>query len=172
MKSNFYVDTSISTDGINYPSVSIYFFGCDKPVKCKGCHNESLWNFTKEKDDIELMISKMEKEYLKVNKYFDKISICFLGGEPLADQHINSVKEISKYFKNKYPNDIITIVYSWRTHEIVEQEGKQIYLDNVDYCKYGEYDEKLKNDKGFLATSNQYFYNNHTNKKIEKGEVI
>lgn len=113
---NFYVETSISTDGVNYPSVSLYFFGCDKPVKCHGCHNEKLWSFPNQKDNVQKMIAKMEDELNKIYKYSKKVSICFLGGEPLANQHIGTMEIISKYFKEKY-NNVITIVYTWRTIE-------------------------------------------------------
>lgn len=169
---SYLIETNNSTDGVNYPSISIYFRGCDKPIKCKGCHNSSLWKFEDDNDNIQEMIRDMEREYLRVNKYFKKISICFLGGEPLAEKHIESVQEISKYFKDKYKDNITTIVYSWRTHQKVEQEGKSVYLENVDYCKFGEYIEELSTDSDFLATTNQYFYNNKTNKIIQKGEVI
>lgn len=167
---NFYIETSTSTDGVNYPSVSIYFFGCDKLNKCKGCHNEKLWSFTEQKNDNSLMIQKIEKELLRIYEYTDKVSVCFLGGEPLSEKHRDSVKVISKYFKQKYKK-VITIVYTWRLIEDIIQQNLLNYLCSVDYLKCGEFDSNLMSN-GFLATSNQYFYDLKHCKKINKKGVL
>ena len=36
------IQNSINSDGLWYPSISIYYSGCDKPVKCLDCHNPEL----------------------------------------------------------------------------------------------------------------------------------
>jgi anaerobic ribonucleoside-triphosphate reductase activating protein len=163
----YYIETSMYSDGINFPSVSIYFKGCDKEEKCKNCHNPQLWEFDDEMDLFTDIIQKIEKQLLTMISYYDIISICFIGGEPTSKRHIFNLSQISKYFKDKYKSRIRNILYSWRYFEDLNLN----YLKYIDYGVLGEYDENLKTNS-FPGSSNQYIYDFNNNKKIKKEEVI
>lgn len=164
------VKSSLNSDGLWYPSVSIYFSGCDKPVKCKNCHNKEIQN----KDvgfltnEIEIINSVESVLDFWLNSY-ETISLCFLGGEPLAEYNKNMTRDISKYFKNKYNERIKTIIYSWRYLEQLDLE----YAEYMDFGVLGEFDETKKDLNLIPASTNQYIYDFGKNKKIEpiKGRI-
>lgn len=166
----FFIETSMYSDGINFPAVSIYFKGCDVQEKCKDCHNKQLWEFSIEQDNPENIIEAIEKEFLKLNKFYNKIAICFVGGEPLADKHIENVEKVSKYFKETYKGHIANIVYSWRYIEQIEKEKKMSKITNIDYIVCGKFD-KEKYVNNFPASTNQYIYDLNKKTIIKKHEV-
>ncbi len=158
------VKSSLNSDGLWYPSVSIYFSGCDKSIKCKNCHNKDIQDksvgFLTDEDEIIKSVENILKFWL--NSY-ENISLCFLGGEPLTDYNKELTKNISKYFKNKYLNSIKTIVYSWRYLEQLDLD----YMKYMDYGVLGEFDETKKDLNLTPASSNQYIYDFVNNKKLE-----
>lgn len=153
------ITTSIASDGIDSPSVSIYMSYCDKPIKCKGCHNPQM-----QSDgygilmSIEEAICIIEEKYNKQVKLFGKCKIVFLGGEPTSDININFVKNISKYF---YHKNIITMMYTWKEYRVLNEED----IEYINYIVCGEYLENKKNDSYILGSTNQYIVNT-------KGDVI
>ena len=118
------LQNSINNDGLWYPSISIYFSGCDKSIKCPNCHNPELqqkgigYKTTNKNliDDIEIILNR----WLDI---YPKMSLCYLGGEPLSDWNRESVYLIAKYFKLKYKDKICNIIYTWR------------YLKNIKHIK-------------------------------------
>lgn len=156
---------SINNDGLWYPSISIYFGGCDKPAKCKGCHNPEM-----QRDDVEpnTTLRKLKKdietELVSWLKIYDVISICYLGGEPLSKKNRKATKAVSKYFKRKYKDSVKNIVYSWR--EINSLKHIKKYVKHMDYGVLGEYDENCLQLEYVPSSGNQYIYDFHNKKKI------
>jgi anaerobic ribonucleoside-triphosphate reductase activating protein len=106
---NIYVtlQSSINSDGLWYPSISIYYSGCDKPVKCKDCHNPELQQCNNGFETTsEKLIQDIEKILIDWLDTYEFISICYLGGEPLSQWNRQSVLEVSKYFRYKYPTHV------------------------------------------------------------------
>jgi anaerobic ribonucleoside-triphosphate reductase activating protein len=168
------LQNSINNDGLWYPSISIYYSGCDKPIKCKECHNPSL-----QKQEIgykttsRQLIEDVEQQLIKWLSIYDIISICYVGGEPLAEWNRESVFQLSKYFKEKYNKQICNIFYSWRYIEDLHTQNLMNYLEYMDYGVLGEFQIQNKNLKYIPTSSNQYIYNFKNNKKIkpiEKGQ--
>ena len=79
-------------------SVSIYFSGC--PIRCKGCFNSVAWNPNSGQEFTDKVKDEVFKELEK--SYYDNLVI--LGGEPTAEYNIETVTELAKEFKEKFPN--------------------------------------------------------------------
>ena len=96
-------------DGIG---VSIFFSGCDKEPKCKGCFNSEAWPFEVGKkfnqDTIEYILELLN------NSHINHLSI--LGGEPLADKNELDVLTLVKKVKEHFPNKKIWL-WTWRSFE-------------------------------------------------------
>ena len=168
MKNEVYVilQNSINNDGLWYPSISIYYSGCDKTIKCHNCHNPELqqkgigYKTTNENliNDIEIVLNR----WLDI---YPKMSLCYLGGEPLSAWNRKSVLLISKYFKEKYNDKICSIIYTWRYLEDIEHLKK--YISYIDYGVLGDFQEYNKNINYIPSSTNQYIYNFTNNKKIQ-----
>ena len=166
----YHIETTFNTDGVNYPSVSVYFHGCDKPVKCEGCHNKELWNF----DNVEINEAKLYRQIKtqinKVKKYYPKIAVCFVGGEPLSHKYRTFVYFLSHMFSND--EKVITILYTWRTLENIKSDKDLTDItEDVDYGILGAFDETMLT-KGFPASLNQIIYDFKNNLKITKEEIV
>jgi len=168
MKNEVYVtlQNSINNDGLWYPSISIYYSGCDKIIKCLNCHNPELqqqnngYKIINEQliKDIELIL----KNWLDI---YPEISLCYLGGEPLSLWNRESVYLISKYFKTKYGDKICNIVYTWRYWEDIDHIKK--YITYMDYGVLGDFQEEYKNLNYIPSSTNQYIYDFKNNIKIK-----
>lgn len=144
------VDLSL-TNGLGKPAVSIYYSGCDIPVKCRECHNSELWNKQDTKIEYDELI-RIIKEFNTFH-YSDELIVSFLGGEPFAPYNRNSVIEVSKRLKEDFPK-VKTIVYSWRLPEQVEDE----WIENIDLGVLGQFDIRELREDYLPASSNQVIY--------------
>ena len=160
------LQNSINNDGLWYPSISIYYSGCDKIIKCQNCHNPELqqkkigYKTTNEKliNDIEIVLNK----WLDI---YSKMSLCYLGGEPLSLWNRESVYFLSKYFKRKYGEKICNIIYTWRYLDNIELIKK--YITYIDYGVLGDFQEENKNINYIPSSINQYIYDFKNNEKIQ-----
>jgi len=153
-------------NGLGNPSTTLYLQGCDKEVKCKGCHN---WEM-QEKNTEDYSIPKIIDEIiltLEQSKEFNKdMWLTILGGEPLAKYNLKITKEITKAIKSKF-KDIKIVLYSWRYIEDIENEHLWDYMQYVDYGVLGDFQiDKLVKNK-LPATTNQYIYDFNKRKKIK-----
>ena len=93
--------------------VALFVQGC--PIHCKGCFNESTWDFnggnTFTTDTIDKIIDLCDKDYIS------RLSI--LGGEPFAENNLNAgnVFCLVKAFREKFGNSKKIWVYSGFTYE-------------------------------------------------------
>lgn len=162
------ITTSVSSDGLGVPTISIYFSYCDKKNKtgyfCPMCQNKELQDdgFGNEMSLSEI-ISVIENKIKKLFIMFDEIEIAFVGGEPLAEINRGYVYEIAKHFKKL---GIKNIIYTWRTIEDLKIEN--IDISHFDRIVCGEYIDKLKDDSYILGSTNQYVINNKYEKIIRR----
>jgi len=127
-----------STEGI---AVELYLSGCSRQPRCKGCHNPKLWDYNYGTSvTLEEIIRRLREEYK------DADSIAIMGGEPLDQQHIET---LLKEIKTHFPEKMLWLYTSYELHEIIE--GVKKYAD---FIKTGRYIEELA-CKGRLASSNQ-----------------
>ena len=147
------INTSISSDGLGVPTVSIYFSYCDKKDKtgsfCESCQNPELQHdgegYLLTLDEI---LEVIDSKYKFMNNIYGKCEIALIGGEPLAE--IN--REFSKCISEIYP----TILYTWRDLSTL------IDIDTSTYNRIvcGEYIEELKTEGYILGSTNQYVVDN------------
>ena len=148
------VDFSL-TNGLGKPAVSIYYSGCDIPVKCKDCHNPELWQPSKPKvgnDELYRLI----RDYYQFD-YSDQLRIAFLGGDPLASYNRESVVEVAAQLKKDFP-DAELIIYSWRLPEEIEDE----WVENFDLGVLGQFEIGEYKENYLPASTNQIIYDFRT----------
>lgn len=101
-------------DVANGPGIrtSIFVSGCKHA--CKGCFNESIWDFNAGQDftddTIEHIISCLDKDYIK--------GLTLLGGEPLDPDNQECVYRLVKEVKRRLPNKTIWC-YTGYTYEFI-----------------------------------------------------
>ena len=165
------LQNSINSDGLWNPSISLYYSGCDKSIKCIDCHNPELQDkkqgfYTTTED----LIKDIEKVLIKWLDTYETMSLCFIGGEPLAEWNRESVLIISQYFKLKYKYRICNIFYSWRYLKDLVQLTK--YIKYMDYGVLGDFKAEQKDLNYIPSSKNQYIYdfrNKTKMKPIKKG---
>jgi len=153
-------------NGLGKPAISLYLTGCDKPIKCKGCHNYELQEKSEKDYDINIIINKIENDYKRAKEFNENTTLVFLGGEPTAKYNIDIVYKVSKYFKEKYKN-IPTILYSWRTLEELANEVDIEKIKYIDYGVLGAYNEDLHVNNTLPASTNQYIYDFNNKCKLK-----
>lgn len=133
-------------DGIG---IALFVQGCS--FHCKNCFNSSTWDFdggkewTKETEDE--LISLGNKSYIS--------RLSLLGGEPLHPNNIDTVTEVSKRFKETYPNKKIWL---WTGYPFSHVESLDI-VKYLDYIIDGQYDDSLRDLRlKYRGSSNQKVY--------------
>lgn len=138
--------------------VSLFVSGC--PYHCKNCFNSVAWDynygkpFTQETMDIILKLLKPD--------YIKRFSV--LGGEPLADQNVETVFKILSRIRDVYPNKKIWL-YTGNTYENIidltddTPEYYRFRIVNYNYADVlvdGRYIDELKDlNLHFRGSSNQ-----------------
>lgn len=98
--------------------ISLFVQGCH--FHCQGCFNQETWDFnggyewTQEIEDK--FIALANKPYIK--------RISFLGGEPLADENVETVFYIIKRLKLLYPEKKIWIFTGYTWENIIHQTSQ------------------------------------------------
>lgn len=120
--------------------VSIFFAGCDAIPKCKGCFNSSSWSF----DAGELFTNETILELLDLldNPRINHLSI--LGGEPLAVANIETVIELCKRIKNKYPTKKIWLWTHKEWKYLILSDRVKELLPYIDILVDGRFIEEQK----------------------------
>ena len=89
--------------------VALFVQGC--PFHCYNCFNPETWDFNGGKEWTE----EIEKEFLSLidRPYIKRISI--LGGEPLAEQNLNGILELTNKIRVLFPEKTIWLYtgYTW-----------------------------------------------------------
>lgn len=128
--------------------VSLFVQGCSR--HCKGCFNESTWDFNGGKPFTREVANKL-LEYMEPS-YIDGLSI--LGGEPFeyVDYLICLLIEVRERFPNK--DVYVWTGYTWE--EILEDPEKRRLLEYIDILVDGAYEEDKKDiSLQFRGSSNQ-----------------
>lgn len=145
--------TTLGSDAFGVPSVSIYFSHCDKPIKCKGCHNKELQEDKRGYNlSFEEIVWIIDCKLDKLKRFYSDIAIVYVGGEPTSPLNIDMVMKISKYYYGKNKN----IMYTWREKEMLKDK----WIENMNMVICGEYDENKKDESYVLGSTNQYIINN------------
>ena len=158
---NYYQIRDMDISNGEGTGMALFCSGC--PLHCSNCFNQELWDFNSGKK----WTPDIEKQFIELTNrsYINRIS--FLGGEPLADQNIESVSSIiSKIDKTK--KIWIYTGYTWE--ELVERD-KVKYISAADVLVDGRYVNELKDYKlRFKGSSNQRIID--VKKSLVKGEAV
>ena len=121
--------------------VSIFFSGCDKVPKCKGCFNKESWDCNAGKPfNSETIVELLE---LVGNPHISHLAI--LGGEPLADYNLKEVSFLCRQIKETYPNKKIWLWSHYTWEEIIEDSYTScLILPYIDVLVDGEYIEEQR----------------------------
>lgn len=135
---------------------TVFFSGCDREPKCKGCFNSSAWSPKAGKPFTEEIIRKI----ITVSEPYWCEGLSILGGEPTAPWNIKSAIELAKKFKKAYPNKDVWM-WSGRYIEEIEQlkHGREL-LEVVDVLIDGPFEEDKKDlSLKWMGSSNQRIIN-------------
>lgn len=95
-------------DGVG---VSLFVQGCH--FHCKGCFNHETWDF----DDGRQWTQDIEEKFIKLasKPYIKRVSI--LGGEPMADENVESVYRLITRLKSMYLQKQVWLYtgYTWES---------------------------------------------------------
>lgn len=95
--------------------VALFVQGCPFNPHCKNCFNPNTWDFNGGKE----WTKQKEKEFLKlVNRpYIKRISL--LGGEPLADENLDSMLKLVNKINVLFPEKTIWIYTGYTFEQIM-----------------------------------------------------
>ena len=144
-------------DIANGPGVRVCFFASGCRHACPGCFNAEAWdfNFGKEftQDTIDQIITLLQRDYIE--------GLTLLGGEPLAPENQESIRNLIKQVKEKIPNKSIRC-YSGFTYEFIQQymvpnlPYASAIMQHIDVLVDGKRIEALANlNLRFRGSSNQ-----------------
>lgn len=128
------------TDGEKV-SYNLFFSGCSKNPKCKGCHNPNLQ--TRDESCKEELFEWIEEIKFCASELVE--ALVFLGGEPL-DQP-DAVFELAKEAREL---GMETWLYTSHEYQDIPHE----IMDQIDIAVTGPYKEELHTGN-FPASSNQ-----------------
>ena len=128
-------------DGPGMRSV-VFFQGCDRKVKCPGCHNRMAQDFAGGK-----VLSV--KDVVKILKASPFRRVTLSGGEPLAQRE--GLEDLVRALKAER---FEIALYTWRE----EKDVPSSVLRNLDYLKTGEFELGRKSSTTpYVGSSNQVF---------------
>ncbi len=158
---NYYQIRDIDISNGEGTGMALFCSGC--PLHCPNCFNQELWDFNSGKK----WTPEIEKQFIKLTNrpYINRVS--FLGGEPLADQNIESISSIiSKLDKTKK-----IWIYTGYTWEELAKRDKIKYILTADVLVDGRYVDELKDYRlKFKGSSNQRIID--IKKTIEEKGVV
>lgn len=134
-------------DGIR---VSLFVSGCSHG--CEGCFNEAAWKYNAGKPFTK---ETMEKLFFHCADNAIK-GLTLLGGDPLAPKNRETVTEICKEFKNRFPSKDI---WMWTGYTYSQVSDLEV-LNYVDYLIDGKYEKDLPTKKAYRGSDNQIRWKN------------
>lgn len=131
--------------------ISLFVQGCPTP-HCKGCFNPIAWDFQGGED---LSDTRLKHLFKMIDRpYIKRISI--LGGEPLCEQNIDKVTEISKKCKEKFPDKSLWI---WTRYAFETDISSKEIVKYADYIVDGEFILEQKDlSLAFRGSKNQHIW--------------
>ena len=160
-------------DIANGPGIRVTLFVSGCRLNCKNCFNKEAQSFaagnkfTKETIDYILKVSDQE--------HINGLSI--LGGDSLEKENQGSTLDLIKAFRDKFGNSKDIWVWTGRTWNQLQENGKywteftEDFLKNIDILVDGPYIEKL-NKRGliYMGSTNQKIID--SKESIKHGKLI
>lgn len=121
--------------------VSLFVQGCE--FHCKGCFNPETWNFEGGKEftseTLKTLIELCDDEKIQ--------GLSILGGEPMHPKNRETVVDIMRAFKFKFPNKDIWMWTGYTLENLLAENDDDIksMLIYLDYLIDGQFVEEKKN---------------------------
>ena len=169
---NMYYGKIKKYDISNGPGVrtSLYVSGCRN--HCKGCFNPETWNFLYghefTDDTLKEIIDASKPDYIE--------GITIVGGEPLEPENQETVLEIIKEFKKRYPSKTIWMFSGYTYDGQIKKWCKELpwtkeIINNLDVLVDGKFEIDLKDPElGFRGSSNQRIID--IKKTLKEGKIV
>lgn len=130
--------------------VSLFVSGCRN--HCKGCFNKETWDFNYgEKftsDTLEEILELLAPNYIQ--------GLTILGGDPFEPENIETVMELCKEVKTRYPSKDIWVYTGYH----YENFSNHPIMDFIEVLVDGPFVENLKDiSLKFRGSSNQRIIN-------------
>ena len=146
-------------------SVSLWTQGC--PHHCKGCFNQSTWNYKDGKEftqaDCDYILSILNKDNIKRN-------FSVLGGEPLCPENIEGVLSLIEMVKRDFP-DIKVYVWTGYLFEELINRYPNLNFNCIDVLIDGKFEKELK-DLSLLLRGSKNQRVIDVNKSLKSGSVV
>lgn len=146
-------------------SVSLWTQGC--PHHCKGCFNQSTWNYKDGKEftqaDCDYILSILNKDNIKRN-------FSVLGGEPLCPENIEGVLSLVETVKRNFP-DIKVYVWTGYLFEELINRYPNLNFNYIDVLIDGKFEKELK-DLSLLLRGSKNQRVIDVNKSLKSGSVV
>lgn len=146
-------------DIANGPGVRTSFFVSGCTHHCKGCFNESTWDFTSGKE----YTTGVEREIISSLSPSFIAGLTVLGGEPMEIRNQEGIAGLIKRIKKEMPEKTIWVFSGYTFEELLDKENKRCHgehtmsvLENIDVLVDGEFVFALKDlSLKFRGSSNQ-----------------
>lgn len=102
--------------------VSLFVQGCH--FKCKNCFNSETWDFNGGKKWTE----NTRDKFLELVDLPHVERVAFLGGEPLADENLESILDLVNEIRNRYNQTQYIVDYKDKNHNILTKNTDEIRI--------------------------------------------
>lgn len=148
----------IPNDVVNGEGVCVSFFVQGCPHHCEGCFNPETWDFFggyEYTTEIKWEIIKL----IGANGIQRNFSI--LGGEPLASENLDMVKDIVSAVRTAYPHINIYLWTGYTMNELRQFENEKVnsILSKINFLIDGTFDKNFKDlNLKLRGSSNQHVW--------------
>ena len=142
---------------------ALFVQGCH--FHCEGCFNQETWDFNDGKEFTE----KTRQFLLTILKrdYIQRFSI--LGGEPLCDENIETVKSLILGVKKEIPNIKIWLYTGYTLAEIKQSSKLEEVVSLIDVLVEGRYIQEFADmSYPWAGSTNQHVIKNNNKEKEDK----
>lgn len=151
-------DDMLNGEGLR---VTLFVAGCSH--YCKNCQNPETWDKNSgikfDADAVKEIEEELNKEYIS--------GITLSGGDPLFIENRETITELCKYIKNKYPDKTIWVYTGYKYEEISDLE----IMNYIDILVDGEYqDDKHDIELKWCGSTNQRIID--IKSTLKSGEII
>jgi len=142
----------------------IWTQGCS--IRCKGCWNQSMWNFTTKQD---FAVSELFDQIIEMGKKIEGVTL--LGGEPL-DQYEETLTLLQLCAQAGFS----TMLFTGYELQEVTQKGMSDIQKYLDIFITGRYEEATRTlQHQWIGSTNQeihFLSDRHADYKIKNGNYV
>ena len=154
------------TDVANGPGVRVSLFVSGCRHACRGCFNSEAWDFAYGKPFDENTLTEI-LDALKP-EYIEGFSV--LGGEPFEPENRETVLNVIRAVKDKYPSMNVWCYSGFTFEELINTDVSKDILGLIDVLVDGKFEEDKKNLRlSFRGSENQRLID--VKKTLLSGEI-